>query len=648
MPQYELNLREYWQVIEKRWFILVIIFLAVQIATGIYTNSQKPLYQAVSSVQWNENKTFANLLLEFFNINLNVFRAGDPLVTQSKIITSLPVLERVVKDIGLVNTDASPDEIRGVAASIQGRISTSVVTGSNIINIIVTHGKPQIAAKIANRVAEVYIDEDLKEKSKQSRTVREFIEKQLVEISAKLKTAEEQLAKFKEIKIPSGVALPLQDKLANLEAERQSLLQKFTAIHPDIKDIEEQIMRLKEQLKTLPKKELEYSRLNREVDINARLYNELKDKLQGARIAEAEKVGDVTLIEPAAVPVAPISPHKLPNYCMGTMIGLMLGLSVTFLLAQLDTTIGTIEDVESYVKVPALGVIPYLRTPETKESFLQRLWPKQYKGQDKILHLRSQLLLNYPSSSTVFEAYRILRTNIQTEVFNDNVQNKVILFTSSGPEEGKSITVANLAIVMAQGGLRTLLIDGDLRRAVIHKIFGVKNEPGLSDILTGAIDPKDTIKTFTDLLVGGIEFNKALETPGLDNLNILPCGSSTSIPAELLASPQMMELLKKMKEKYSLILIDSPPVLAVADAIILSSKADGVILVYRVGKTARSVIFRSKTQLVESGAQVKGVILNNISPQMEMRYGYQYHYKYYGKYYTVGVDETKKKKEHKG
>jgi capsular exopolysaccharide synthesis family protein len=228
----------------------------------------------------------------------------------------------------------------------------------------------------------------------------------------------------------------------------------------------------------------------------------------------------------------------------------------------------------------------------------------------------------------------MLRTNIQTEVFKEKIQRKILLLSSSGPEEGKSITIANLSIAMAQGGLRTLLIDGDMRRAVVHKIFGMKNEPGLCNVLRGTIDSKDAIRTFADILTSEIGFDEALKIPGLDNLNILVSGSLPLSPAELLGSPEMATLLAKLRDSYDIILIDSPPVLAVADANILAPNVDGVILVYRVGKTARSLLYRTKTQLVESGAQVKGVVLNNISPQIEMHYGYYYYYKYYGKYYT--------------
>ncbi|MDP3731752.1 MAG: polysaccharide biosynthesis tyrosine autokinase [Candidatus Omnitrophota bacterium] len=640
MPQYELNLRDYWQIIQKRRLVLVVIFFAAIVFTIIYTNLQKPIYRAVTSVRWVERKPFASLLVELASVPVG---KGDPLITQSRIITSQPILKQVVKKLGLVAEHASEDEIREQVAVLQGAVSTSVDTEANIIRIVVTYGDPKMAAQIANKTAEVYMAENVEENSMQSRRVREFIEKRIANLIPRLEKSEQALARFREKETPSGLGLVLQNKLADLEEKLRNLLQKYTENHPDVVNIREEIVQAKDRLKTLPKKELGYSRLDRDVQINANLYRQLKERLEAARITETDTGKDVRLINEAAPPLRPISPNKPLNYSFGAMIGLMLGLAVAFLFEQLDTSIGTIEDVENYLKLPVLGIIPYLKTKDDKKTGLaQRLWPRELKGKEKHSLLRNQLLIHYSNSSPTFEAYRTLRINIETEIFKEKIQRKIILCSSSGPEEGKSITTSNLAIAMAQGGLRTLLIDADLRRAVIHHIFGMKNEPGLSNVLSGTIDSKDAIRTFADILTGEVGFDEALNIPGLDNLNILVSGSLPVGPAELLASPEMASLLTKSRGIYDVILIDSPPVLAVADAIILASKVDAVILVYRVGKTARALLNRTKIQLVQSGAQVKGVILNNISPQIEMRYGYHYHYKYYGKYYNS--EEKAKKK----
>lgn len=639
MPQYELNLRDYWQIIRKRQMVVWVIFFAVLIPVVIHTNLQKPIYQATAQVEWVERRTFASLLVDLAAIPVNT---GDPLITQSRIIASLPVMERVVRELGLVDKDASATEVMERAAALRGAVSTNIASGTNIISISVVSGDPKMAADVANKVAEVYVAENLREKTKQSRSVREFIEKQLEDVSVKLKNSEETLARFKETEVPSGVALPLEGSLAELEAKRQALLKVYTENHPDVKNIEEQITQVKNRLKTLPQKELEYSRLNRDVEINASLYRQFKDKLEGARIVEAEKVEDVRLISPAVPSDVPIKPNKPANYFMGAVIGLILGLAATSIAEQLDTSIGTIEDVESSVKLRVLGVIPYLRTADEKrKSFVQRIWPKEFKGKEKILRIRKQLVIYYSNSSPSSEAYRILRTNIKTEIFKEEIKGKKIMLTSSGPEEGKSITICNLGISMAQGNLRTLIIDADMRRSVIHNIFGIKDkDPGLANILREGAKPENVIRTFADILMGELGFDEALKLPGLDNLSILTSGSSSTLPAELLSSPEMQNLLESLKEKFDILLIDSPPILAVADASILAPKVDEVILVYRVGKTARSVLARAKAQILESGGSVKGIILNNISPEIEMRYGYYYHYKYYGKYYTDKKTET--------
>jgi succinoglycan biosynthesis transport protein ExoP len=641
MPQYELNIRDYWQIIRKRSLVLVIIFCAVLTFSIIYTNTQKPIYQATASVQWIERRSLGGLLTELVSVT-----TGDPLLTQARVITSRLILAKVIVELGLIASDASPEEITRRADALKARVRTEVVENTDIIRIKAIDANPQLAALMANKIAEVYIAENIKERNKQNHMVRAFIEKQLEEIGAKLKESEETLARFQEVEVPSGIALPLQNRLADLEAKSQNLLRQYTDIHPDVKNIKKEISRVKEQLKALPQKELEYSRLRRDVEINAKLFRELKEKFESARIAEAEKVEDVGLVESALPPALPLRPNKPLNYFLGTALGLMLGLSGAFLVEQLDTSIGTIEDVENYLKLPALGIIPYLKTAgEERRGLIQKLWPKSFKGKEKALRLKKQLLIHYSNSSTIFEAYRMLRTNIQSEIFKGKIQGKILLFSSSGPEEGKSITTANLAITMAQAGLRTLLIDADMRRSEIHNIFGIEREPGLFNILSGTAELRDVTGTFTDILISETGFDEVLKLPGLDNLNILVSGSKSATPAELLASSEMAGLLEEARGNYDIILIDSPPVLAVADAVILASKVDGVVLVYRVGRTARSILSRAKTQLVEAGAQVKGIVLNNISPQMEMRYGYYYNYKYYGKYYSSAKEKDKNIKE---
>jgi capsular exopolysaccharide synthesis family protein len=642
MAQYELNLMDYWLIISRRRITVFVIAFTVFLGTILYTLSIKSEYQATATLMITEQKTMSTVLMELSGTPL-----GDPLVSYARSITSLPIIEGAVKQLGLAGKNATPEEITDVAGSLQGAVGTSIQENTNLIDIIVTHHEPELTAKLANKIVEVFIAQDLKDKSKQSRKVREFIEGQLVDLGKKLADSENKLRDFREKETPSGAAVSVQNKLGELDAEKNKLSKVYTDSHPDIVKIKEQIAELKLQFRGLPETELQYARLSREVEINDVIYRELKAKFQSARIAEVEKVESVIFINPAIVPGEPISPNKKLNYLLGAMVGLMLGLAGAFLTEQLDTSIGTIEDVESYLSIPVVGIIPYLKTDDdNNKSFIQAIWPKRpLTNKEKISRTKKQLLVHYSSSAPVFEAYRMLRTNIESIVFKEKIQRKIVLISSSGPEEGKSITISNLAIAMAQGGLRTLLIDADMRRASINKIFGMKNEPGLSNVLRGTIDSKDAIKTFTDILTSEIGFDEVLKIPGLDYLNILVSGSLPQSPAELLNSTELDALLAKLRDSYDIILIDSPPVLAVADAVVLGPKADAVIMVYRVGKTARSLLNRAKTQLIETGSLVKGVILNNISAQIEMQYGYYAYYKYYGKYYES--DEKSKKRDNR-
>lgn len=628
MAQYELNIRDYLQIIQKRKLIILGVFLLVFISTIIYTHKQIPIYRVSALIKIMERKTFAGLLTEWIT-----WTPGDPIASHARIIRSYPVIERVVKELNLVSSDAPPEQLTLMVTSTQNKVSSDVIGETNVIRITLVDTDPMRATLIANKIAEVYIDESLKEKNKQARTVREFIQEQLKQVENKLISAEEAIKEFKESGEATGIAVSLENKLADLETERSRLLRIYTERHPDIARINEEITLVKEQLKLLPEKELQYARLTREAGTNEKLYRNLQEKFEEARIAEIEKVSDVTIVNPAITPRSPISPNKMLNGLLGIVIGLVLGLTAGFTAEQMDTSIGKIEDVESILNLPALGVIPYLEVEGEKKNFRQKLWPKRYRGEERIAHLSSQLIVHYSLTSTATESYRILRTNIQSEVIKGE-KGKILMMSSAGPEEGKSITVCNLAIIFAQEGNKTLLVDADLRRSVVNKIFGLKNrEPGLTDILMGKEIPQKAIRTITDVLMGELGFDTALKTPGLDNLNILTAGFPTTIPSETLSSASMTTLLEKLKAEFDVILLDSPPILAVADPLILAPKLDGVVLVYKVGKTARSVILRAKTQLQEVNAKLVGVVLNNISPEVELYYGYYQRYKYYKKYY---------------
>jgi tyrosine-protein kinase Etk/Wzc len=207
---------------------------------------------------------------------------------------------------------------------------------------------------------------------------------------------------------------------------------------------------------------------------------------------------------------------------------------------------------------------------------------------------------------------------------------KIIVITSTGPEEGKSITAINLSITMAQKGELVLLVDADMRKAIIHKVFGLDREHGLSDVIMGSDQLESVIHNITDALIGGLNWDMVVKTPGIDNLHIMTAGSNVPNPSELLSSPESDNLMRKLRERYNYIILDCPPILPVTDVLILGPKSEIVTMVYRAGRTAKNALLRAKEQLTAAQIKIKGLILNYITPEIDISPTYYYHaYRYY-------------------
>lgn len=296
----------------------------------------------------------------------------------------------------------------------------------------------------------------------------------------------------------------------------------------------------------------------------------------------------LSILEEATVPTYPISPNIRMNVALAAMLGLVLAVVGAFLVEYLDDTIKTPEDVMRTTNLPLLGAIARIEG----ENYPEKL-----------------IAATHPLSPTV-EAYRVLRTNIQFSTVDHPA--KTILVTSPGPSEGKSVMIANLAVVMAQSGLRVVVVDGDLRRPVQHRIFGVSNRNGISDAV----------------LQPDIDIQMRLSETGVENLMLLTSGSLPPNPAELLGSERMLNLINELKELVDIVLFDSPPTLVVADAAILGSRMDGTILVNDSGNTRTNEARRAVEELNRARANVLGVVLNRVPLTGRGSY-YYYNYSYY-------------------
>jgi Mrp family chromosome partitioning ATPase len=309
---------------------------------------------------------------------------------------------------------------------------------------------------------------------------------------------------------------------------------------------------------------------------------------------------------------------------------------MAFVRETLDTSIGTIEEVEGFLNLPVLGIIPYMGIEELK-STLSKM--KNIKQPEEVLNMNARLVSHFAPKSTMAESYRALRTGLEFIVNEQHL--KSITFTSSSMGEGKSTVTCNFAMMAAQIGKRVLLIDGDLRKPTVNKIFGIKREPGLSDIILGNYHWNEVIKTDTDIMMGemGME-DITTVSPGINNLNIITAGLSAPNSAEILNSSRMSEIISQMQEAYDLVIFDCSPVLPSTDAVILSAKVDAVVMVYQVGKIARGALRRAKSQIDNAKVDVVGVVLNCLKAETSGDYGQHDHYGYSYSYGAEALEES--------
>ncbi|MCS7151863.1 MAG: polysaccharide biosynthesis tyrosine autokinase [Endomicrobia bacterium] len=619
--KYELNLYDYWRIIKRRKFVIFSSVVSVILFTWIYTNLQTPIYQATAVVKIEPSLIIPGVATEM--LGWDMLNAVN---TEVKIINSAVIAERTAEKIGLVSEFTDEITKQNIVSSIQGKIRAERIADSNLVRIIATSSNKEETAKLANATAEVYIEKGIEDRTKRARELREFIEKQLVDAEKALKESEEKLREFTEKTKTTGVGGQLAVELLSLQTKKAELLKTYTEKHPDVISLNQKIKFIEEQLTKLPKEELEYARLTREVKLNEELYTLLAKRYKEAQISEADRVQTAFIVTPATVPSRPIRPNYISNLTLGTFIGVILGLIFAFIVEHLDTSIATIEEVETFLELRVIGVIPHIEEKIQKRKFV--LIPVV---KSNIEDIKNKLVIYHSVKSPYVESYHTLRTNIKFT--QEHVETRgIVLFTSSGIAEGKTLTSVNFALAAAIAGVKTLFVELDLRRPSVHRWFGINRVPGFVDYVSGRKSLDEVLHTTTDFLLGGLDVERIVATPGLENFTFLSCGNIPPNPVDVLSSSNTVEALFELKEKYELVVLDTPPVLLFADALILSKYATYVVLVYRVGRIARGALKRAKDMLSSIKANVVGVVLNDIrAEEMEPRYGYYYAYKYYSK-----------------
>lgn len=493
----------------------------------------------------------------------------------------------------------------GIKAVEQGRQTSIIRVSYNSTNAV-------LARDIVNNLVQVYLEQAVGFKSEEAGRAVGFMGEQLQLLRTELDSSEKDLEAYKNtsgaIRLDSeamaliGKISDLERARTELEVQKRALSTEYTEAHPAVKTITQKHEMIKRQLaayekgmRNLPKAERDLAKLTRISKVNADIYTFLLQKHEEARIAKASTISNINIVDPAIAPNKPIKPNKAQNLLLGLIIGLALGVGLAFFQEYLDDTIKNTDQVKQVMGMPLLAVIPHISVMESTANVKEEI----------------KLITQAEPKSAVAEAFRALRTSLHFSSINR--EKKIMLVTSTFPQEGKSTISSNLACILSQTGARVLIIDCDLRRSSLHEKFGHAKTPGLSEILTGDV-------TFAD----------AKHNTGISGLDLISAGITPPNPSELLGSEPMRQFLLTHRENYDHIVIDAPPVLAVSDAPVLTAVADVVVLVMEAGRVPIKLAQHMRDMLATINAPVAGLVFNDKTGKGES-YGY-----YGGSYYRYG------------
>jgi capsular exopolysaccharide synthesis family protein len=518
---------------------------------------------------------------------------------QLKVQTSEEKLVRYQKDHSILGVDEKQNIVTSKLDELNRELTAAqtdrIQKESNYK--LAVDGDPAAFLKTSREGSSSMLDK-LREKEAELNTQRAQVTTQfgtgypkVAELSNQLKQVRAEIA-AEETRMQQGIR---DEYLAALQ--RENLL--VTAFNEQ-----------KQEANQLNESAIEYSVLKRDAEANRQLYQDLLQRLKEAGVSAGLKSSNIRVVDVARTPTNPIKPNVPRNIELGFLLGLACGIGLAFVLESLDTSIRTMEEVSAISTLPALGTIPLQIS--SNGSLRKRLKPASIEPEKS----ESPALITYARpKSEAAEAYRSLRTAILLSSYG--APPKVILVTSALPQEGKTTISANSALVLALRGSRVLLIDADLRRPGIDKLFGFRSRGGLSTLISGGDKFEDVVVPFTDV----------------PNLWILPAGPIPPQPAELLGSTVMKDHLARWRTEFDHIIIDTPPCLSVTDAVLLSPEVDRVILVARAGKTTKIALRRACDLLLQVNARVMGIVLNALN--MHSAEGY-YHYggRYSDHYYN--------------
>ncbi|NWG04650.1 MAG: polysaccharide biosynthesis tyrosine autokinase [Syntrophaceae bacterium] len=718
----EVNLRDYWKVIQKRRWTIIAFFLIVLISTAIMTFTMRPIFRGTTTIQINKENPQIVDFKEIFAVNTMDL---DYYQTQYKILESRSLAKRVIQSLKLSEHEEflpTPDsslwkEVSNLYHSLFGlfpslaknhsadqdlsetemetrlinnflkKLKIEPIRNSRLVKIHFDSHSPKLSRQVSNELAMNYIQQNLEARFVVTEQAKAWLTQQLDDLKGKVERADEALqafgskhdivsleekenvtmqrltelnealikaesdriakeALYRQTKDQNFDAFPsiLENKLImdlkqayiQLEAQYVKLSETFKPEYPEMVRLKSQMDSIQKQLnretqkilmgikndyesslrreslirkafdqqkvKVLEMKDkaIQYNILKREADTNRELYKGLLQRMKEAGVSAGITASNIQIVDQAEIPIKPHRPNKGLNLLLAAVVGLFLGVGIAFFFEYLDNTVKTSEDVEQLVHLPSFGLVPEISSERRKRLERGASYPVE-------------LITHGHPKSMLSEAYRNIRTSILLS-FSERPPKKILL-TSPNPAEGKTTTVINTAIALAQTGAQVIVIDTDMRKPRVHKILGDENEVGLSNFLSG-----------------NAELEAILKKTEIPNLCYIPSGPIPPNPSELIGSNLFKNMMKYLEGAFDHIVLDSPPVLGFADSVILSTFVDGIILVVVGGKTPRETLERAKEVLQQVNAKILGVVINRVDIHRS-DYGYYYYryHHYYGK-----------------
>ena len=491
---------------------------------------------------------------------------------------------------------------------------------TGILRISLDGDNPELIVRIVDTVSGLYLRQNVERMSEEAESGLKFLQEQLPLIKDEMEAAEIELNSYRTSKSSVDLTLEAQSllnkvvtietQLAGLEVKRSDLSKKYTEAHPIMMTLSNQEAKLKEQLEQintkahgLPKTQQEILRLSRDVEVATTIYTQLLNKVQELKVAKAGTVGNVRIIDTALTAEKPIKPKKAMIVLLSLVLGLFLGIAVAFVRRAMNKGVEDPDAIEKNIGIPVYANVPL--------SIKQSLLDKDVAA-GKAKHT---ILCEHDPKDQAIEGLRSLRTNLHFALLE--AKNNIVMITGPAPGVGKSFVSTNFAHVVAQANQKVLLIDADMRKGHINKEYDMTRAPGLSELIIGEVDKATAVRS-----------------SGFENVDVLTTGDLPPNPSELLMHENFEKYLGEFSKDYDLVLIDTPPLLAVTDAAVVGRLCGTTFVLLRYGVHSMAEIQAVTKRLRQNSIEPRGFVFNALQPRKGYgKYGYgKYGYGKYGNY----------------